>query len=473
MIPLICLVGRPNMGKSTLFNRLVGTKNKMITSSIPGVTRDRQYQIIDFEEWGDGENSTAILIDTGGLYPEKIPELIQKDYFFNIMADATKKAVSESRLVLLVMDITEGLHPFDLQMATMLREQNKQFWAVVNKCDTQIHEDSLGDFYSLGLEVDEIFPVSAAHGRGVENLRDCLHKKLVTFTQETSNPPKSLLPEKDVIGSIAIVGTPNVGKSTLLNRLLDEERTLISPIPGTTVDPVEGHFNLHFKGKIKGWHTLKIVDTAGIRRKKTVKEFVELQAVYRALHCISSADMVIFLVDASKFFHSLIEVERQDRRLIQIALEKGKSVIICLNKIDRLPDLSKKEYSKWLHSFSSYLPEFCDIIPISARDGTNFKQLLEAIKKTITVRSESVSTGKLNKVLKSLVEQRPVIPKGAGTPLKIKYASQIRSSPPTFLLFCNRSRNIPENYRRYLQNRLRVSFQLDNTPIHLIFDQHS
>lgn len=612
---VISLIGRPNVGKSTIFNRLMRKAHKAITHDKPGVTRDRHYGIASFEELARSKKGEAIIVDTGGFYPTKIEENVPKqrdqimNKFFNIMTEQAKTAIAESDLILFVVDSREGVLPYDQMIADYIRKERKPFWVLVNKYDTEKQEGEELEFYQLGIGEEELYKVSAEHGLGLLDLRTDLQKAIIKFenqqTQEMSALQKGVTPREKVVGRLSLIGAPNAGKSTLLNLLLGSQRALVSDIPGTTVDPIEGFFDLFF-GKnaydldeevifakndsllfqqyeefrannpevynsltysynleeegTRGtpiydeedyvgeetplyveekekeidldkelsdeelekydnevyenifsddledlddgvdflnedeasedflaelengeeakkfsnendgsqWRSLHIVDTAGIRRQKSVEGFIEQQSVYRSLRCITESDIVIFMIDAT------IGISHQDRRLLDIALEKGKSVIVCLNKIDllkeSLPDeKAKKEWIKDLRDTVPWL-YYCDLIPISAKYAKHIGNLKDVIKKTVLIRNRSIGTGVLNRYVYQLIESHPVaIKKAGGKRFKVKYASMLKSNPPTFLLFTNLSKGIPDNYTSFLKNGLRKEFDLSNTPIHLIF----
>lgn len=602
---VISLIGRPNVGKSTIFNRLMKKAHKAITHDKPGVTRDRHYGIASFMELAHQESAEAIIVDTGGFYPTKIDENVPKqrdqimNKFFNIMTEQAKTAIFESDLILFVVDSREGVLPYDQMIADYIRKMKKPFWVLVNKYDTEKQEGEELDFYQLGISEEEMFKISAEHGLGLLDLKIAIHKEILKFenqqTQEMSALQKGVTPREKVVGRLSLIGAPNAGKSTLLNLLLGSERALVSDIPGTTVDPIEGFFDLFF-GKsaysldeevyfakndtllfqqyeefrannpevynslaysynleeegTKGvpiydeedylssetpiyetsldlddkeidlkkvlseddvlkydneiyenifseelesedsiatedflikeeesksdesvgsqWRSLHIVDTAGIRRQKSVEGFIEQQSVYRSLRCITESDLVIFMID------STIGISHQDRRLLDIALEKGKSVIVCLNKIDLLKEklVDEKAKKEWIKDLRATVPwlYYCDLIPISAKYARHIGQLKEVIKKTVLIRKRNIGTGVLNRYIYQLVENHPVaIKKSGGKRFKVKYASMLKSNPPTFLLFTNLSKGIPDNYTNYLKNGLRKEFDLSNTPIHLIF----
>ncbi|MBL6988328.1 MAG: ribosome biogenesis GTPase Der [Bacteriovoracaceae bacterium] len=486
----ISLIGRPNVGKSSLFNALMRQAKKAITFDTPGVTRDRHYGIATFDDLHDEDMAETILVDTGGFYPQVIDDTNSNvDKFFNIMAEHAKLAIAESDLVLFVVDVREGVLPFDQAIADYLRAQKKNFLLIINKYDSDKQMGSESEFYALGCADENMFKTSAAHRLGMGYLRERIHREAIQFnhTQEKKNAylhfQKGVKPRENVVAKLAIIGGPNAGKSTLLNQLVGAKRALVSDIPGTTVDPIEGYFDLYFGPDAKQlddnkseqveqeqsyWRSLKIVDTAGIRKQKKIEDFIESQSVFRSLKSITEADIVLCLVDAVK------GIGHQDRRIIDIALEKGKSVIMCVNKIDLLKDKLQTERDKkeWLLDLRDTIPwlDYCDLIPISAKFNKHLKALKNSIKKTILVRRKEIPTGELNRFVNQLVEKHSIVlKKSGGARFRVKYSSMVKKSPPTFLLFSNKSLGVPDNYRRYLQKGLREEFGLYNTPVHLIF----
>ncbi len=557
---VISLIGRPNVGKSSLFNRLM-RKNHALTHDLPGVTRDRHYGVAKFNDdpYFD-EEVEAIMVDTGGFYPQKIEEEgenkkeVEFNHFFNIMNEHARLAIDESDLVLFVVDAREGVLPFDEGIADFIRARKKPFWLLINKFDSENQRGDEAEFYSLGLKPEEFFTVSAAHGLGLEVTREAIHREVLAFNSNIDNAPglqRGVTPREKVAAKLALIGAPNAGKSTLLNLLVGSERALVSDIAGTTVDPIEGYFDLYFgkdaelleedqsPGKNDGlllqqyeefrknnsevyekmeqsfneeavlaeqrkaeeqtdseinerlfdqvfndseeapvekeltsetsyWRSMHLVDTAGIRRKSNIEGVIESQSVFRSLRCITESDIVIYMIDATR------GIGHQDCRLLDIALEKGKSVIVCLNKMDLMNEKLKtdEERKEWLLDLRAKIPwlDFCDIIPISALKSSGINRLKKSLKKTTIIRNRSIPTGALNRFVLDMVERHPIVLKKTnGNRFKVKYASMLKSNPPTFLMFSNRSKGIPENYRRYLQNNLRREFDIVNTPVHLIF----
>ncbi len=460
----VCLIGRPNVGKSSLFNRLMGRARQMITYDRPGVTRDRHYGVVSLQELPDTPDSEMILIDTGGFYPADSGQdtLDTTSPFFSLMREHIAIAIDESDLILFVTDARQGLLPLEESIAHTIRSRHKPFWVLANKCDSDRQDEGQAPFYSLSAEKN--FAVSASHGRGISHLRRELHSFAQKLDRGEAHSGDGLK-RGQVLGRVALIGTPNTGKSTLLNQLTRTSRSLVSEVPGTTLDPVEGMFN--FK-RGDQWHSLQVLDTAGIRKKSSIRDAVEAQSVFRALKSITECDVALLLIDAEK------GIGHQGRRLIDIALDKGKSVIIAINKMDKVEPLIKtrQQRREWWENIKHDIPwsNFCQLFPISAQSGKGLHRLLRATIKTLDIRQRTVPTGKLNHVLQGLLEQNPVRIRGAGhKAFKIKYASMAKSAPPTFLLFSNRQHNIPQHYQRYLKNGLRRAFAFDNTPIRLVF----
>jgi len=538
-LPVISLIGRPNVGKSSIFNRLLRRGQRAMTHDRPGVTRDRHYAIASFDQKDLDNSRDIILVDTGGFYPEKSEEkkVLKKgsfEPFFNLMIDHAKATIEESDLVLFVVDVREGLIPFDKAIIDYIRSTRKPFWLLVNKYDTHKQAGEEAQFWELGITEEQLFLVSAEHALGMENLREHIHEFSLGFeaSQQQAEMTKGVKPNFDVVASLAIAGVPNVGKSTLLNKLIGDQRALVSNISGTTVDPIEGYIDLYFGKDVdkleaqedqfrlsdkrileilsnedeeifddemsdeneedtsdefevesqfeetaeeaeedehdSGYRSIKLVDTAGIRKSKHVSGYVETQAVYSSLRAIGEADIILYLVDATE------GITHQDRRLMDIALEKGKSIVICLNKIDLLNEIMQdsRKRKEWMLDLEDRIPwlRFCNLVTISAKKGSHLNKLKREVKKTIFVRNQKISTSKLNACMSHLVEKNPITaPSSRGAKFKIKYASMIKSCPPTMLLVCNKSKELPETFKRYLKNGVREAFNFSNTPIHLIF----
>ncbi len=510
--PVISLIGRPNVGKSTIFNRLLRNSTKAIAFNKPGVTRDRHYGILRF----DGEDQDALLIDTGGFYPEyNDPD---ENLMFSVMAQQARLAIRESDLVLIVVDVREGLLPFDEAIVNFTRKEKKDLWVVVNKYDTDTQAGHEAEFYSLGVE--NLFLVSAEHNRGLFGLKD----KMFEFSQEFEKNQAlevsaGVKPNYPLAGKVALIGAPNAGKSTLLNQLIGCERAVVSSVAGTTIDPIEGFMDLNFETEANLFdknqfffkkdavsllakleeefeqefeeeqtsseeliedeieketeltqplRSVMMIDTAGIRRKSHIDEEVEAQSVFRSLRAITDSDVVIYLIDGDK------GITHQDKKLMGVAIDKGKSLVIAINKIDLNEEVfsKKKEKKEYLLDFKFEIPwlSYCEPVFLSAKNGWGITRLKDEIKKLLLTRKRYIPTGPLNKTLNRLFDQNPVAIKGNyHTKLKLKYAAMVKAAPPTFLLFTNRSKGIPVNYRRYLVNGIRNQFNLPNTPVHVLF----
>ncbi len=469
----VSIIGRPNVGKSSLFNWFVGRYEKALTYDRPGVTRDRNYNTSTIDSFDPHNPREIMLVDTGGFFPNGVEGPDTTDVFFNIMKDQAAVAVEESDLVLFVCDLREGLLHIDHDILHFLRESGKEYYLVLNKYDSHKQSGSELEFYGLGVPEDRILMTSTAHGIGVEQLKAKIHKRVLK--EEQFDPEEE---NTKYVSKVAILGMPNVGKSTLLNRLLRQNRSLVSDIAGTTVDPVHCEMDIFFDEQYlteEGENPKKkiqIVDTAGIRKQKKVKDTVELQSVYRSLRSIQEAEIVIYVTEMSQPFG------KQDKRLIDIALEKGKSVILCVNKSDLFKDklMDPRWKQEWLADLYAKIPwlEFCEIVPLSAKTGDSIKKLKRALAKTIFIRNRNISTAELNNLVTDMVEHRPLLIKGTkAAPFKVKYASMVRKSPPTVLLFANRSKNIPEHFKTYLRNGIRNHFNFENTPVHLIIRSNS
>jgi GTP-binding protein len=444
-LPSIVIVGRPNVGKSTLFNRLTGTRRSIVTNE-PGITRDRIYGTA---QW-DGR--AFEVVDTGGIVPEEkagIPgEILRQAH----------RAIESAALVVQVVDGRAGPLPIDLELAQLLRRTGKPPVVAVNKIDSPKQTELAAQFYELG---DEVFPVSAEHGFGVDALLDCLTQDLPCGESVESTP--------DI--NIAIIGRPNVGKSTLLNQLAGEERSIVSPEPGTTRDAVDSLIQRHGK-------SYQLLDTAGIRRKGKTKLIAEKLSVIMARRHLERADIAVLMADAS------VGVTSQDATIASYAEQSGRSVIIVMNKWDLAlkaaqekaeregqrgekpaaidPGKLLADYEKIVREkfkFLSYAP----IVFISALTGQRVGKLYSLIDRVAEARQRRIPTGELNRWLKSVDLERGTSP--ASRKVKIYYVTQATTAPPTFVLFTNQPRPLHFSYQRFLENRLRAAFDFQGTPI--------
>ena len=430
MKPIVSIVGRPNVGKSTLFNRIIGHR-KAITEDIPGVTRDRNYG--EFEFGG----KSFVLVDTGGFEPqgsEKIASLVKEHIY---------SAMEESSMILFLLDARDGLLPEDREISMILRTYNKPVFYAVNKVDSQKREAEIADFYALGAE--KIYAISASHGLGIGDLLEDLAK------QAPSEPTR----EAAVGIKIAIVGRPNTGKSSIVNRLLGSERMIVSDMPGTTRDSIDSTI-LH-EGT-----TLCLIDTAGLRKKSRISLKVEEYSVGSALRSIERAEVIDLVIDGRE------GIGHQDATIAHLAVSSGKGIGIVVNKWDLMDaSISKDAYRQAVRERLPHA-DFAPIVFTSALTGENVEEVLAvdiAIHKQL---ARKIPTPKLNRAFQEFGE-RLSPPMAEGKRLKIFYVSQLPSIPPTFLLFCNYPDRFPEHYKRFLENALREKYGFRGAPIRLLF----
>jgi GTPase len=428
----VAIVGRPNVGKSTLFNRLL-EQRKAIVEDIPGVTRDRQYGIADW----NGKN--FYIIDTGGFVPDS------QDVFEREIRKQVKVAVEEASVVLFVVDAATGMTDLDDSMANILRKSTKPVFLVINKVDNNERMLEAAEFYSLGF--DQVFFISAISGSGSGDLLDA-----VTNLIGDEPDPND---DKD-IPKFAIIGQPNVGKSSLLNALIGEERTIVSEIAGTTRDTIHTRYSLFNKDFV-------LIDTAGIRRKARVHEDLEFYSVIRAIKALDEADVCMLLLDAEK------GIAAQDLTIFSLAAKKGKGVVVLVNKWDLVTKETNtaRDYEKIL---KERLAPFNDvpIIFISAKEKVRIMKGVEAALQVFENRQRKVPTGKLNEIMLKAIESYhpPVV---RGHPIKIKYITQLPTAVPSFAFFSNFPDDIKTPYRNYLENKLREHFDFTGVPVRIFF----
>ena len=435
MSATVSIVGRPNVGKSTLFNRLIG-RRKAIVHDDYGVTRDRHYG----ESYWNGRNFSVI--DTGGYLPDK------KDVITVGIREQVHLAIDESDLILFVVDTETGVTDLDRSVSKILREQDKPVLLVVNKCDNEEKRLESYEFYNLGFE--DLFPVSSISGIGTGELLDKVVEKLPEEVPEDSKPD---LPK------IAFVGRPNVGKSSLMNALLKDDRCIVTEIPGTTRDAVNS--KLQFKG-----NTYILIDTAGLRKKAKVRENIEFYSTVRTDRSIKEADVVVLILDAMQGF------DEQDKRILREAEKFNKGIIIALNKWDLVPDKTTnvlKEFEQYIYSRVQTL-DYIPILSISALTGQRIEKILDVSQKVIEERKKKIPTPKLNDFIGKILKER-ALPVKRGQKLKIQYATQVKFNPPVFKFFMNNPQELPPNYRRFIENRLRDDYDFTGVPITMIFRQ--
>jgi GTP-binding protein len=434
MSSTVSIVGRPNVGKSTLFNRLIG-RRKAIVHDEYGVTRDRHYG----ESFWNGKNFSVI--DTGGYLPD------ESDAITSGIREQVHMAIEESDVILFIVDTEVGIHPLDQAVSEVLRKQDKPVLLVVNKCDNEEKRMEAVEFYGLGF--DEIFPVSSISGTGTGDLLD----KVVELLPDDNGE------EEDKLPKIAFVGRPNVGKSSLMNALLKSERCIVTEIPGTTRDSINS--KLEYNGE-----TYIIVDTAGLRKKAKVKENIEFYSTVRTDRSIKEADVVVLMLDAMQGF------DEQDKRILREAENFNKGIIIVLNKWDSVPEKNTnllKEFEEYIHGKVRTL-DYVPIISISALTGLRIEKVLDLSKKVLIERKKKIPTPHLNDTIEKILKERP-LPVKRGRQLKIQYAVQVKSNPPVFKFFMNNPQELPPNYRRFLENKLREYFGFQGVPITMVFRQ--
>lgn len=430
--PVVAIVGRPNVGKSTLFNRIIG-KRRAIADSTPGVTRDRNYSDAN---WA---GKSFILIDTGGFEP------VSKDDILLQMREQMLLAVEEADISIFLVDSKDGLMPGDEEFVDLLRSAGKPIILSVNKVDDRKHEDRVHEFHKLG--AGYLYPVSAEHGRGVDDLLDRILELIPEYKEEE---------EPEDVVKVAVIGRPNVGKSSLVNNILNEERVLVSDLPGTTRDPIDTYFQV-------GGRKYLFIDTAGIRSKGRVSLRLEKYCIIMALKGIERSDIALILIDAVE------GVTDQDTKIAGYAHDMGRGVIIVVNKWDLIEKdrYTTIEFTRNIRNRFKYL-SYSPIITVSATSGQRVDKIIPLIDKVATGYSMHISTALLNKAFGDAIERRPP-PRYRGKELKFFYVTQINSRPPTFVSFVNYPKGVHFSYLRYIHNQLRRRFDFEGTPIRIFF----
>jgi len=431
-LPLVAIIGRANVGKSTLFNRLI-QKRKSIVNDMPGVTRDRIYGQSDWL------GRTFTVVDTGGV------DVDGKNEIEDQVIEQAMMAQSEADAVIFVADKNMGLTPQDREVVDRIRKSGKPFVLVVNKVDHAKHELELSDFAGIG--VDTVYPVSAEHGHGVADMLDVLVPALPEEEEE---------PVSDDTIRIAVVGRPNVGKSSLVNRLLDSSRCIVSNIPGTTRDAVDTALEVDGKKII-------LVDTAGIRRKGKTQEVLDKFSVIMALKALDRCDIAVIIADGSE------GITEQDATIAGYAFERGRGCVIVVNKWDLIKPrgITIKEIEEQIKNKCKFL-DFAPILIISALTGYGVETILPQVESVCEEYRKKISTGRLNDCFERAIERNP-ISSYRGKFVKMHYTTQIKSRPPTFKCFVNYPEGIHFSYKRYLVNSLRKTFGLTGAPVRLIF----
>lgn len=432
--PIISIVGRPNVGKSTLFNA-ISDKKIAIVKDTPGITRDRLYAD---SSW-NGISFT--LIDTGGI------ELNTKDEIYSLMKEQTDIAIEIADVIIFVVDGKIGLTDNDYKIADILRKSQKKIVLAVNKIDNQSLINDSYEFYNLAL--GDIYPISASNKKGIGDLLDIVISDFSARNLEDKDDDKT---------RISIIGRPNAGKSSLINKLINDNRLLVSDIPGTTRDSVDTYIKYNNEEYI-------FTDTAGLRRKNKIKDELEKYCIVRTVAAVERSDIAILLIDAS------CGITEQDAKIAGIASERGKGIIIAVNKWDLIEknNNSVKEFEKNIRATLSFL-NYADIVFISALTGQRLNKLYEKIYIVKNSQNLRIKTGVLNEIIIEAIMLQPP-PTDKGKRLKVLYASQVSVKPPTFVLFVNDKKLMHFSYKRYLENKIRETFGFIGTPIHFIIRQ--
>ncbi|MBS1914589.1 MAG: ribosome biogenesis GTPase Der [Bacteroidetes bacterium] len=432
---IVAIVGRPNVGKSTMFNRILGRRDAIV-EAVSGVTRDRHYGEAD---WAGKEFS---LVDTGGFVPDT------SDVFELAIREQAQIAIEEAEVIVFVVDARDGIVPVDNEIAEMLRRSNKQVVLLVNKCDNEKADADSVLFWELGL--GEPFPVSAMNGRRIGDALDAITNSFAPSDAEDEGEQGPL--------KIALIGRPNVGKSSITNALLGQDRAIVTPIAGTTRDSIDSTVRYYGEEVI-------LIDTAGLRKRKQVHDSIELYSIIRTVRAIERCDVAIVVIDAEQ------GLERQDARIIGEAAEKRKGIIIAVNKWD-LVEKDTMTAKRFEDAIRSELPTF-DYIPIvfiSAVTKQRVTKLIELAKHVNEERHRRIGTSRLNDVVLEAIKNHPP-PSVKGHDLRINFIQQPQAAPPVFLCYTNFPELMPENYTRYLERVIRREFSFEGVPLTLVFKQ--
>ncbi len=442
---LVALVGRPNVGKSTLFNRIVGQRLAVV-SEMPGTTRDRLYAEA---EWA-GVN--FLLVDTGGLevtegrHTEPLSQ--DSERFLPLIRQQAGVAIQDADVIVQVVDGQAGLTAADREVADILRRTKKPVLIAANKLESTRLWDQAYEFYELAL--GEVFPISALHGTGTGNLLDAITEAIPAADEE----------EEDDSIKVAILGRPNVGKSTLLNRLLGQERAIVSPIAGTTRDAIDTRLD---------WNDqpITLIDTAGIRRRGRIDPGVEKYSVLRAIKALQRADVALLLIDAEE------GITAQDTHIAGMLVEENASVVVLVNKWDAVEKdtYTINQYTDEVRQALNFMP-YVPLVFISALDGKRVARVMPTVIEVYEARYQRIPTGQLNRLVREVISRHPPPQKG-GVRVKFNYATQAGVDPPTFIFFVNKPDWVHFSYQRYLENRIRQVYPFAGTPIRLVFRARS
>jgi len=432
MQPVVSIVGRPNVGKSTIFNRLIGARQAIVDDQY-GVTRDRHYG----ETYWNGREFNVI--DTGGYLPEETSVITTG------IREQIHIAIEESDVILFVVDTVSGITSLDKSVAGLLREQEKPVLLVPNKADNEERRLNASEFYELGFE--ELYPISAINGTGTGDLLD----KVVDLLPEEEQEHKNSNPK------LAVVGRPNVGKSSFVNALLNDERCIVTDIPGTTRDSIDSL--LSYEGK-----EYVLIDTAGLRKRKNIKENVEFYSTVRTDRALRECDIAVIMLDAMQGF------EHQDKHILNEAVRFNKGIVLVLNKWDLVPEKNTnllKEFEEYIYTKVPNM-NWIPIVSVSALNKKRIHRVIELADEVLSERRKEISTPDFNDFLQGVMKERP-LPFKKGRALKIKYATQVKSAPPVFKFFMNMPSELPPNYRRYLERKIREKYGFKGVPITMTF----
>ncbi len=434
MKQVVAIVGRPNVGKSTLFNKLIGDRLSIVKDE-PGVTRDRLYREM---EWSGKE---FLLVDTGGLEPKT------DDFMMNKIKEQAQVAIDEADVIIFLVDGKAGITGLDEDVATILRKKDKKVVVAVNKIDNYMRDqENIFEFYALGFE--DVIGISGEHKTNLGDLLDAVIGKF--------NPRKEKETEEGL--KIAVLGRPNAGKSSLVNKLLNEERAIVSDIAGTTRDSIDS--SLKYNGE-----TFTLIDTAGIRRKSKIEDSIEYYSVLRAVKSIKRADVCVLMLDATEL------LTEQDKRVAGLIYEERKPIIIAINKWDLIEkdNNSVKEFTELVKADLPFL-DYAPIVTISALTGKRTVNILEQAKFVNDEYHKKITTGLLNQILAEMIAQNPV-PTRKGRAVKINYGTQVGQAPPKFVFFSNNPELVHFSYQRYIENKLREYFGFEGCPIDIVFNK--
>ena len=434
MLPTVSIVGRPNVGKSTIFNRLVGERQAIVHDEY-GVTRDRHYG----DSYWNGVDFN--IIDTGGYLPDELDTITVG------VREQVLIAIEESDVILFVVDAKTGINMLDESVAQILRRQKKPVLLVANKADNEGRRLEASEFYSLGF--DELYSISAISGTGTGELMDRIIELLPDHEPE----------QQENIPKLAFIGRPNVGKSSLVNALVDDERCIVTDIAGTTRDTINTYLSFNDK-------EYTLMDTAGLRKRVKGKENIEFYSTVRTEKAIRECDVAVLILDAERGF------DAQDKRVLRQAEEYNKGLIIVWNKWDLIDDKDThtvREFEKVVYEAVPQM-DYIHILTISATNKKRIHKVLELCDEVIEERKKQISTSELNDFIEKTLHKRP-LPMKRGRELKIQYGSQVKANPPVFKFFMNSPQDLPANYRRYLENQIRETYKFTGVPITMVFKQ--